>query len=81
MLREAPWIIRNGVGAVNPTSELVEPTQRHGLLAIARFGAAAILRAGRRPAVACAVRCWPLNPLWSSVLERNALRPFLAEAV
>jgi hypothetical protein len=37
MLREAPWIIRNGVGAVNPTSELVESTQRRGLLAIARL--------------------------------------------
>jgi hypothetical protein len=111
MLREGPWIIHNGVGAVNSTIEPVEPTQRHGLLAIARFGAAAvgtrglarqaptelkepeastsegpktgkgsaaILRAGRRPAVACTIQCWPLNPRWSSVFERNALRPFLA---
>jgi hypothetical protein len=46
MLREAPWIIRNGVGAVNPTSELVESTQRRGLLAIARLWGAAVLRAG-----------------------------------
>jgi hypothetical protein len=37
MLREAPWIIRNGVGAVNPTRELLESTQRRGLLAIARL--------------------------------------------
>jgi hypothetical protein len=111
MLREGPEIIHNGVGAVNSTIEPVELTQRHGLLATAQFGAAAvgarglarqaltelkepeastsespkarkgsaaILRAGRRPAVACAVRCWPLNLRWSYVLERNALRPFLA---
>jgi hypothetical protein len=104
-------MIHNGMGAVNSTIEPVESTQRHGLFAIARFGAAAVatpglarqaltdrreleasasegpktgkgsaamLRAGRRPAVACAARCWPLNPRWSSVLERNALRPFLA---
>lgn len=111
MLREGPRIIYNGLGAVNSTIEPVELTQRHGLLTITRFraaavgtqglarqaltelkepevstsegpntgkGSAAILRAGRRPAVACAVRCWPLTPRWSSVSECNALRPFLA---
>jgi hypothetical protein len=42
MLREGPKMIHNGVGAVNSTIEPVELTQRHGLLAIARFGAAAV---------------------------------------
>jgi hypothetical protein len=113
MPREGLSIIRNGAGAVNSTIESVEMTQRHALLATARFGApvgtrglarqaltepkepeastsegpktgkgsAVILGASRRPAVACAVRCWPLNHRWSSVLERNALRPFLAGSV
>jgi hypothetical protein len=44
MLREVPEIIYSGVGAVNSTIEPVELTQRHGLLATARFGAAAVVR-------------------------------------
>jgi hypothetical protein len=109
MLREGPAIIHNSAGGRqldNRTCPI--DTQRHRVLAIARFvaaagtrglarqalteleepeastsegpktgkGSAATFRAGRRPTVACAVRCWPLNPRWSSILERNALRPY-----